>query len=101
MPLQLPQETAPGVLHHKRLVSFTSSATDKRWLAAQGQLESLITGFDRYIEHGFAMRSSEHVHFGSITTDMDPKVVEQHLQEVKAKARLLCQSLDQDAATGT
>lgn len=99
LPLQLPQETASGVLKHKRLVSFTSSATDEHWLATQGQLESLISGFDRYIEHGFAMKPSEHVHFGSITTGMDPQLIEQHLQEVKAKARQLCQALDQEAVS--
>ena len=97
MPLQLPQEMATGVLMHKRLVSFSSSATDAQWLTTQGQLDALISGFDRYIEHGFAMKPSQHIHFGSISTGMDPQLIEQHLQEVKAKARLICQNLDQEA----
>ncbi|MEO8723385.1 MAG: NAD(P)H-dependent oxidoreductase [Sphingobium sp.] len=98
MPLRFMQEAATGVLAHKRLVSFTSSATDEHWLATQGQLESLISGFDRYIEHGFAMQPSQHFHFGSITSGMMPEVIEGNLHEVKARARLLCQSLDNQAA---
>ncbi len=98
MPLQFKQEAATGVLKNKRLISFTSSATDEHWLATSGQLESLISGFDRYIEHGFAMRPSEHFHFGSITSGMEPKVIEQKLHEVKERARLLCQSIDQKAS---
>lgn len=98
MPLQFKQEVATGVLSRKRLVSFTSSATDEHWLATQGQLESLISGFDRYIEHGFAMRPSQHFHFGSITSGMEPEVIERHLHEVKARARLLCLNLDREAA---
>ncbi|MDQ2878237.1 MAG: NAD(P)H-dependent oxidoreductase [Pseudomonadota bacterium] len=98
MPLQFKQEQATGVLEHKRLGSFTSSATDEHWLATQGQLESLISGFDRYIEHGFAMQPSQHFHFGSISSGMEPEVIERHLHEVKARARLLCQSMDHTAA---
>ena len=94
MPLQFAQASASGVLAHKRLVSFTSSATAEHWLATQGQLESLISGFDRYIEHGFAMKPSEHFHFGSITAGMEPKTIEDHLREVKTRARLVCHAID-------
>jgi len=97
MPLKFAQEAATGVLAGKRLVSFTSSATDAHWLATQGQLESLISGFDRYIEHGFAMKPSQHFHFGSISSGMEPNLIEGHLNEVKARARLLCLALDDEA----
>lgn len=96
MPLQFKQEAASGVLAHKRLLSFTSSATDEHWLATQGQLESLVSGFDRYIEHGFAMQPSQHFHFGSITPGMAPETIDQHLHEVKYRAQLMCQSLDNE-----
>lgn len=99
MPLQFKQEAASGVLAHQRLVSFTSSATDEHWLATQGQLESLISGFDRYIEHGFAMQPSQHFHFGSVTAGMEPQEIEQYLHEVTARARLLCLNLDRDASS--
>ncbi len=98
MPLQFKQEAAAGVLAHKRLVSFTSSATDEHWLATQGQLESLISGFDRYIEHGFAMQPSQHFHFGSITSGMEPEEIQRYLHEVKARAQLLCLNLDREVA---
>lgn len=98
MPLQLKQEAATGVLAKKRLVSFTSSATDEHWLAVQGQLESLISGFDRYIEHGFAMQPAEHFHFGSITAGTEPAEIERCLHEVRARAGLVCLNLDQAAA---
>jgi NAD(P)H dehydrogenase (quinone) len=98
MPLQLKQEAATGVLAKKRLVSFTSSGTDEHWLATQGQLESLISGFDRYIEHGFAMHPAEHYHFGSITAGAEPAEIERCLHEVKARAGLLCMNLDRASA---
>lgn len=98
LPLQFQKQLATGVLKNKRLVSFTSSATDEHWLATNGQLESLISGFDRYIEHGFAMQPSEHFHFGSITSGMEPAAIEQKLDEVKARARLLCEGLNQEAS---
>jgi len=98
MPLQFKQETASGVMAKKRLVSFTSSGTDGHWLATQGQLESLISGFDRYIEHGFAMHPSEHYHFGSITAGTEPAEIERCLHEVKARAALLCTNMDRAAA---
>ena len=98
LPLQFKQEAAAGVLAHKRLVSFTSSATDEHWLATQGQLESLVSGFDRYIEHGFAMRPSRHFHFGSVTTGTAAAEIERHLHEVRSRARLLCLNLDQETA---
>lgn len=98
MPLQLKQGAASGVLAKKRLVSFTSSGTDGHWLATQGQLELLISGFDRYIEHGFGMQPAEHYHFGSITAGTEPAEIERCLHEVKARAGLLCMNLDRAAA---
>jgi NAD(P)H dehydrogenase (quinone) len=98
MPLQLKQEAARGVLEKKRLVSFTSSGTDEHWLSTQGQLQSLISGFDRYIEHGFAMQPAQHFHFGSITAGMEPADIERHLHEVTARARILCLNLDRSSA---
>ncbi len=93
MPLQFQQEKAKGVLADKLLVSFTSSATDEHWLATEGQLESLIAGFDRYIEHGFAMQPSQHYHFGAIRTGMDEAAIAYDLKEVTDRAALICRSL--------
>jgi len=97
MPARLPNHAATGVLTGKRLLSFTSSATDSEWLATQGQLDALITGFDRYIEHGFAMQKSDHVHFGAVTADLDPSVFDRHRQQVQAQARSTCAAIDEMA----
>lgn len=98
MPLQFKQRASTGVLKGKRLVSFTSSATDPHWLENEGQLGALIAGFDRYLEHGFSMQPSEHFHFGSITAGMDSAIVDGHLQDVRVQARALCESIDQKAS---
>lgn len=73
VPTEVLEGSAKGVLAGKRMVSFTSSGLKAIWLDEQGQLQSLIQGFDRYIEHAFDMQPSSHHHFGSITPGMEPK----------------------------
>jgi len=90
--------SARGALAGKRLLSFTSSGLTEIWLDEQGQLESLIQGFDRYIQHAFSMRPSRHFHFGSICAGMHPEFVQQHLEEVREHARKLIRELEEARA---
>ena len=96
MPLQFAQEASHGILTGKRLVTFSTSATESHWLATQGQMQSLVAGFDRYIEHGFAMQPSQHYHFGGITAGMEPGEITRILHEVTERARVLCLNLDRE-----
>lgn len=92
-PDQFRQRAAPGVLAGKRMVSFSSSAADEHWLATEGQFDALITGFDRYIEHGFAMAPSEHIHFGEIVDGIDSATIDAHLAAVRVHARRVCETV--------
>ena len=79
--------SAGGVLAGKRMISFTTSGTTDIWLDEQGQLGSLIHGFDHYIERAFAMEPSRHLHFGHVVEGMSARTGDQHLQEVRDLAR--------------
>ena len=98
MPAALECNDATGILHGKKMISFTSSATDARWLSDIGQLDALITGLDRYIDHGFGMQPSEHVHFGAVTNGIGQADVERYLETVRKTARAVCRSIDGSAA---
>ncbi|TPG54078.1 NAD(P)H-dependent oxidoreductase [Sphingomonas glacialis] len=86
--------TAKGVLAGKQLLSFTTSGLKEIWLDEMGQLRALTQAFDHYIEHAFAMLPSRHVHFGHITSDMEPAWGRRHLDEVRGQARALVRELD-------
>jgi len=88
-----------GLLAGTRLVSITTSGAREPWLAEQGQEMSLRT-LDSYLEHGFAMKSSEHLHFGGIVEGLAQRFVEQNLYDVKQRARRLCATLAADHKPG-
>jgi NAD(P)H dehydrogenase (quinone) len=84
-----------GLLAGSRLVSITSSGARQAWLAEQGQEMSLRT-LDAYLEHGFAMKSSEHLHFGGVVDGLSQRFVDQNLYDVAQKARSVCAAIIQD-----
>jgi NAD(P)H dehydrogenase (quinone) len=94
MPKAVYEHSAKGALAGKRMVSFTTSGLKEIWLDEMGQLESLIQGFDRYIEHAFAMLPSRHHHFGNISPAMDAAWAAEHLEDVKVQARAIADELD-------
>lgn len=85
---------AQGVLAGKRLVSFTSSATNEVWLSLQGQPRSLDTIFDRYLSHAFGMQPPEHHHFGMIAPGIDDLTIRRHLSEVDMRARAVVRDVE-------
>ncbi|MEO6214821.1 MAG: NAD(P)H dehydrogenase, partial [Sphingomonas sp.] len=64
------------------------------WLDGQGQLGSLVNGFDRYIEHGFAMKPSRHFHYGHVVSGMCEQWVDQNLQDVRERAEAIVHDLE-------
>jgi len=78
------------LLGGKNLLSFSTSGTSKQWLDEQGAWLALRMIFDRYIERGFSLESSEHIHFPSIVADLDPVMAERHLQSVELAAKRMC-----------
>lgn len=84
-----------GLLTDSRLLSITSSGARQAWLAEQGQEMSLQT-LDAYLEHGFGMKSSEHLHFGGVVEGLSQRFVDQNLYDVTQRARHLCAALVAD-----
>lgn len=75
------------LLQGRRLISFTSSGATKAWLEENGVWLSLRTIFDDYIAKVCGMTVADHVHFASITPDLDERWVLEHLETVRGKAR--------------
>lgn len=72
------------------LLSLTSSGSPQIWLEEQGQWQSLIAAFDRYLQRGFAMGSTEHVHFSPITNTLSEHFFLQYMEEVVQAATKSC-----------
>jgi NAD(P)H dehydrogenase (quinone) len=72
------------------LLSFTSSGSPQVWLEEQGQWQSLIAVFDRYLQRGFSLGSSEHVHFSPITDMLSEQFFQQYMEEVVQAAIKSC-----------
>lgn len=73
-----------------RLLSFTSSGSSLVWLEEQGQWQSLIQVFDRYLARAFSIASNDHVHFASIGNDLSEQSFLQHMEQVSQTARKTC-----------
>jgi len=83
------------------LLSLTSSGTSQIWLEEQGQWQSLIQVFDRYLERAFSMASAAHVHFSSIVEKISQHSFAQHMEDVAQAARKACAMVaDGDARGG-
>ena len=89
-PQALQQGQGTGLLNGARLLSFSSSVAREPWLAEVGQEMSLRTMFDHYLEHAFAMRASQHVHFGGLVEKLPQRFAEEHLYQVREAARRHC-----------
>jgi NAD(P)H dehydrogenase (quinone) len=51
---------------------------------------------DAYLEHGFAMKSSEHLHFGGVVEGTSQRFIDQNLYDVTRKARSVCAAVAAD-----
>jgi NAD(P)H dehydrogenase (quinone) len=72
------------------LLSFTSSGNPQIWLEEQGQWQSLIAVFDRFLQRGFSLASTEHVHFSPITDTMPDHFFLQYMEDVGQAATKSC-----------
>lgn len=95
-PRALQNREGSGLLNGARLVSFTSSAAREPWLAEVGQELSLRDVFDRYLQHAFAMKSSEHVDFGGVVEGFSKRFVDQYLYDAQERARRVCAAVAAD-----
>ena len=84
------------VLRDRKFVSITSSGASEIWLDAQGQIESLLDLFGRYLVHAFGMESGEYVHLGHVTEGFPTNFLEQHLADVSDHARQICAAVAED-----
>jgi NAD(P)H dehydrogenase (quinone) len=78
------------------LLSFTSSGNSQIWLEEQGQWQSLIQVFDRYLEKAFSMASTAHVHFSSIVEGLSERFFLQYMEEVGQAAHKSCSIVSND-----
>ena len=81
---------AKSKLAGAHLLSFTSSGNSQIWLEEQGQWQSLIQIFDRYLEKAFSMASTEHVHFAPVSEGMTERFFHQYMEEVVQTAHRSC-----------
>ncbi len=79
--------SAGAPLHHKHLLSITTSGNSKQWLEGQGAWLSLLHVFDHYLADAFSMTSTDHLHLGNISTPLAERWVREELHRVKEKAR--------------
>lgn len=91
---------APSKLEGKHLLSLTSSGTSLVWLEEQGQWQSLIQVFDRYLARAFSLASTEHVHFPSIVEGMSERFFQQNMEDVRQAARKMCSMVLHEAHSG-
>jgi NAD(P)H dehydrogenase (quinone) len=82
------------------LLSLTSSGTSQIWLDEQGEFQSLVQVFDRYLERAFSMASTEHVHFSSIVDGLSERFFLQYMQEVREAAEKSCHIVADDISAG-
>jgi NAD(P)H dehydrogenase (quinone) len=71
----------------KHMISFSSSGNSRTWLDEQGQWQSLIQVFDRYLQQTFAIASIQHVHFPSIVKGLSERFFEQNMEDVRQATR--------------
>jgi len=85
--------TPSALLHGKRLIIFSSSASTRPWLEEQGQWQGLRQAFDLYLQTVFGFREVEHIHFDAVVEDGKAHYVDECLASVEDAARKLCATL--------
>ncbi|WP_029623853.1 NAD(P)H-dependent oxidoreductase [Sphingomonas sp. PAMC 26617] len=92
-PQAIQRNDASALLGGKRLLSFTTSATQTLWLDVQGEGQALRSVFDRYLVSAFGMHSQRHVHLGHITCQQSGRFARQDLSQVEEEAQRICDEL--------
>ncbi len=81
------------LLHGKRLVSLSSSASTRSWLDEQGQWVSLRQAFDSYLTTIFSLDGNDHVHFDAVVDGLGGRFVRENLEQVSAQSRETCSAI--------
>lgn len=84
-------ETGMTHLAGKHMLSLSTSGNSRTWLDEQGQYQSLIQVFDRYLQQAFAIASIDHVHFPSIEAGMSQRFFDQNMEDVRQAAHKACE----------
>lgn len=71
------------LLAGRRLVSLTSSGSERSWLDEQGVLKSLHAVYDSYFAKVFGFVESHRQHFDGVTADLAPQEVGARMQQVE------------------
>lgn len=87
-------------LEGAHLLSLTSSGNSVAWLEEQGQWQSLIDVFDRYLKRAFSMASTEHAHFPSIAEGLSADFFLRNMEDVAQAARKMCGIILNDRQSG-
>ena len=82
-----------SMLHGKHMISFSSSASTRPWLAEQGQWSALRQGFDGYLATIFGLKLDDHVHFDSVVDELKPRFAAEMLETAREKVRRLCSAV--------
>ncbi|MFC3580922.1 NAD(P)H-dependent oxidoreductase [Sphingomonas hylomeconis] len=82
-----------GLLHGKRFMSFSSSASTRPWLEEHGQWVSIRQALDTYLATIFALEEGGHVHFDAIVEGVSEQYVAECLADVRERARRTCSHL--------
>jgi len=75
------------LLAGKRLVSLTSSGSNRAWLDEKGVLNSLRTVYDRYFADVFGFTETYRHHCDGITPELPEQEVRIHLHDIEKAAR--------------
>lgn len=75
------------LLTGRKLISCTSSGSTQAWMEENGVWLSMRWLFDSYLSKIFGLDVMEHVHFPSISPDLDERWVLENLTTVRTKVR--------------
>ncbi|MDR7256423.1 NAD(P)H dehydrogenase (quinone) [Sphingomonas sp. BE270] len=89
-PQQVQDRAGQGPLTAGHMISITTSGARDAWLDEQGQMESLRELSSRYLFRAFSMRSAHYLHIGAIVEGLAERFGDQHLSDVREKARKIC-----------
>ncbi|AOH87049.1 hypothetical protein AWL63_22935 (plasmid) [Sphingomonas panacis] len=89
-PRQVQERTGEGPLTAGHMISITTSGARDAWLDEQGQVESLRELSSRYLFRAFSMKSAHYLHIGSIVEGLAERFADEHLYDVREKARTVC-----------
>jgi NAD(P)H dehydrogenase (quinone) len=89
-PHQVQDRAAQGPLTAGHMITIATSGARDAWLDEQGQLDSLRDLASRYLFRAFAMKSADYLHIGSIVEGLPKRFIDEHLFDVRERARDVC-----------